>query len=130
MNAPPSPLRWHLRWLTAGWVFLVLVVLLSLTPRVPSLSGLRHFDKLEHCWAYLLLMAWFGGLSERSLHRWIALALVALGAVVELAQGAGGYRHADVWDLVADGVGVLAGLWLARRWAPAWFGAAERALAR
>lgn len=130
MTEAPSALRWHLRWLTAGWVMVVAVVLLSLTPNLPLKLGVAHADKLEHAFAYLVLMAWFGGLSPRAAHRWIAFGLLALGASIEVAQGVSGYRSADVRDLVADAAGIALGWLLARHVAPGWFARAERVLAR
>lgn len=130
MTAASIGLRWHLRWLTAGWVMVVAVVLLSLTPNLAFKIGIAHLDKLEHALAYLVLMAWFGGLSGRRVHAWIALSLVVLGAVIEWAQGASGFRSADRWDLLADAVGIVLGWLLARHLTPLWFARAERMLAR
>jgi VanZ family protein len=125
----PAALRWHLRWLTAGWVMVVAVVLLSLT-RLPFRVDIADVDKLEHAFAYLVLMAWFGGLSPRAAHRWIALGLLVLGGLIEVAQGLSGYRTADARDLLADAVGIALGWALARSWAPAWFARVERLLGR
>ena len=44
----------------------------------------------------------------------IGLMLVALGVLIEVLQHLGGYRFGDWQDAVADGVGVLLGLVLAR----------------
>jgi VanZ family protein len=123
----PVALRWHLRWLTAGWLMVVAVVLLSLTPNLPLRVDV---DKVEHAFAYLVLMSWFGGLSVRRAHGWVALGLFVLGAIIEVAQGWSGYRSADVRDLAADGVGIALGWIMARRLAPAGFAFAERLLAR
>lgn len=130
MTDAPVALRWHLRWLTAGWVMVVAVVLLSLTPNLPVKVSVANVDKLEHAVAYLVLMAWFGGLSPRAVHRWVALGLLALGALIEVAQGLSGYRSADRWDLVADGLGIALGWLIARHAARGWFARAERLLAR
>lgn len=130
MTEAPVALRWHLRWLTAGWVMVVAVVLLSLTPNLPVKVDVKDFDKVEHAVSYLVLMAWFGGLSPRAAHRWIALGLLALGAVIEVAQGWSGYRSADARDLVADAVGIALGWLLARHAARGWFARIEQVLAR
>jgi len=121
-------LRWHLRWLTAGWVMLVLVVMLSLAPGLDRRTPVAHLDKLEHALAYLVLMAWFGGLSRASLHRWIALALLALGLAIEALQGASGWRSAEPLDLAAGAVGIALGWWLACAPVPRWFHHLERRL--
>jgi VanZ family protein len=44
----------------------------------------------------------------------MGLMLVALGVLIEVLQHLGGYRFGDWQDAVADGVGVLLGLVLAR----------------
>jgi VanZ family protein len=44
----------------------------------------------------------------------IGLLLVALGVLIEVLQHLGGYRFGDWQDAVADGVGVVLGLVLAR----------------
>lgn len=41
-------------------------------------------------------------------------ALIGLGAGLEFIQGWTGYRLFDVWDMAANGVGVLFGLLLVR----------------
>lgn len=130
MTDAPIALRWHLRWLTAGWVMVVAVVLLSLTPNLPLKVSVSNIDKLEHALAYGVLMAWFGGLSPRAAHGWVALGLLALGAVIEVAQGLSGYRSADHWDLLADAIGIAFGWLLARHAAREGFAWAERRLGR
>lgn len=130
MTDAPVALRWHLRWLTAGWVMVVAVVLLSLTPNLPFKVNVSNIDKLEHAFAYLVLMAWFGGLSPRAVHRWVALGLLVLGALIEVAQGFSGYRSADHRDLLADGLGIAFGWIIARHAARDWFARAERMFAR
>jgi VanZ family protein len=103
-------------WLLAvGWVLVVAVVALSLAP-LPRIEPLdfRLSDKLQHLLAYAALMAWFGGLIARATHLRAAVALLALGIAVELAQQWTGYRRADGWDVVADAAGILLG-WIAAR---------------
>ena len=112
-SAPRSALRWRARWLAGAWFALALVVVLSLVPSLGR-APFAGIDKLEHALAYGLLMAWFGALQPRARHAWIALALLALGALVEAAQGATGYREADLRDLGADALGIAAGALLAQ----------------
>ena len=44
--------------------------------------------------------------------RWlsVALGLLAYGVLIEILQGLTSYRHAEWADLLADGLGILAGL--------------------
>ena len=104
---------WRLLWL-GGLVLAVAVVVVCLLPsrNLPS-TGIS--DKLEHALAFGALALWFGGLAARRDHLFVLLALVALGGGIEIAQGLMGLgRMADVRDLLADLLGVVAGLLLAR----------------
>jgi VanZ family protein len=81
----------------------------------------QGFDKVEHFSTYLFLAVWFTGLIARP--RWwaVVVALLALGASMELGQslmGAG--RIADVRDMAANTAGVTAGLLLAMRLTGGW----------
>jgi len=74
----------------------------------------QGFDKVEHFGTYLFLVVWFTGLFTR--RRWwtVVVALLALGASMEVGQHimqAG--RTADVYDMAANAAGVTAGLLLA-----------------
>ena len=103
-------------WWLIGWSLVVVVVGLSLMPDPPEPVEFGHADKLEHLFAYGLMMAWFAQLVARSRqYRW-ALGLVALGIGLEFVQGWSGYRMFDGLDMLANSVGVLLGWWLARRW--------------
>lgn len=111
------PLRFPRLWLSLGWIAVALAVVVCLAPidklpQPPSLS-----DKTEHFLAYLLLSVWFAGIYQRG-HYWIiAVGLIVMGILIELAQDAMGLgRRADAYDVIANCSGVLAGLLLC------WFG--------
>ena len=98
----------RLACLTMGWLLVLTVTVLSLIPVEADLSEGR--DKWSHWLAYGSLMWWFGMLHTRQMTRvWIALALVAMGVVIEFLQGQTGYRSFDVHDMVANTLGVLSG---------------------
>ena len=64
--------------------------------------------------AYLLLAFWFASVMARRDYLYLMLALLAFGGGIEIAQGLMGLgREADLLDLAADGVGILAGVGLA-----------------
>ena len=128
MSADPATptLRWHAAWRAVGWVLLVVVVAASLLP-LRQRAGLAGLDKLEHVIGYALLMYWFAALHAPARRPWIALAFIALGAALELAQGATGWRRAEALDLVADALGVASGWALVRLTGVAPFRYAERA---
>ena len=89
------------------------VVVGSLLPgsEVPAVSV---SDKLQHFAAYALLALWFGGLSHREAHGWVALALLLLGALMEVLQGVLPlHRTADLRDLLANALGIQDKQWRA-----------------
>ena len=105
-------LRYHGLWLGLGWVWIALVIFLSLTPHPPEIE-MTSGDKIGHVLAYTFLMSWFTQLYRTRAKKWsIALGLVALGIAIEFAQEQTGYRQFEVADMVADGIGVAMGLLL------------------
>lgn len=109
------------RWLPlAGWVALIfgLSSIPGLSTDDVDLPG--WFDKAVHAVEYavlaLLLYRGFGYGQTRP--RWITIVIavatgVGLAAIDELYQGTVPGRHASVFDLAADAVGVLSGTLLA-----------------
>jgi VanZ family protein len=97
-------------WLAGGWLLVGLVVYLSLTPHPPKPFSFPDADKLEHGIAYGSLALWFCQiyLSTRS-RVFVLAALIGLGIGLEFVQGWTGYRHFDVWDMVANSIGVMLG---------------------
>lgn len=72
-----------------------------------------HLDKLVHILAYMVFCGWhrmvFPGHGMQ-----VLLASLALGAVLEILQGMTGYRDASIYDILANAIGCLCGLALAR----------------
>jgi len=105
--------RYPRLWHTLGWLLVVLVVFLSLTPKAPVVLEVLGNDKAHHFLAYLVMMLWFSQLYREPRQQfWIGVGLVGLGAGLELVQGLLPYRSADVLDGVANGCGVFAGRFL------------------
>lgn len=101
-------------WLAVGWGLVALVCALSLLPP-PRLPDVQHNDKFSHVLAYFTLMAWFGQIYLARLRPF--LALLAMGAGLEILQGMTGYRDMSGYDMLANTVGVALG-WLAARLRP------------
>jgi VanZ family protein len=114
-------------WYALGVVLTLIVVISSLVP-ARDLPHVRVSDKVEHLVAYLALALWFGGLVRLRHFPWLALALLALGGSIEIAQGLMGLgREADWRDFLANacgtGIGMalsLAGLRHWVRWLEQW----------
>jgi VanZ family protein len=96
--------------LTIGWMLVILVVYLSLTPHPPEPMRFENADKFEHALAYAALSFWFCHIYSSVISRLLVIAaLVGLGVGLEYVQGWTGYRTFDVMDMLADGAGVLLG---------------------
>ena len=107
-----------LPWLrrAGAWLFWPAAILVTwgeLTPKPPQLEGPFLWDKLDHFTAYfgLALLATLGWGLKRSLV-WVFLAVLAMGAGLEGLQALVG-RDAEWGDMLANGLGALAGMILA-----------------
>jgi VanZ family protein len=125
------PLRHRRFWRIASATLIALVVYGSLAPAgLVPLPG-DGFDKLEHFGAYCVLAVWFTGLYPRSRYGLVVVALLATGLVLEFAQGAMQWgRSAEALDMLANTVGVGAGLALGMTLTGSWAGRVEWWLAR
>lgn len=98
-------------WQTVAWLLLSLITYLSLMPVPPMPFTFDGVDKLEHSFAYLVLALCF---CQAHTLRWMVF-LVLWGVGIEYAQGWTGYRYFDVWDMVANSLGVLLGGYLVHK---------------
>lgn len=129
MRVPPGvqPLRYKWLWLGAGVGCLVVILLLAITPlsaRVPSLGG----DKVAHFLAFAFLTVWFLGVFEAGLTARVLVALAGYGLLIEFVQSFTPYRSADLYDVMADLVGIGAGWLLASAGLRRWCGRVEALL--
>lgn len=92
------------------WVVLTGVVVLSLMPvaHLPPLA-FDVWDKAQHAFGFAVLTL-LGLWAYPGWMRQLLAGLLLLGALIELAQGASGWRHGDWLDLLADAIGVVLGL--------------------
>jgi hypothetical protein len=105
------PLRYRRLWQGLGWAMVATVVWLSLTPHPPEPPSFLAWDKAQHTLAYAGLMFWFRIAFARH-WRWPVF-MLTLGLGLEVLQGLGGVRTADWHDMVANGLGVIAGFGMA-----------------
>jgi VanZ family protein len=96
-------------FLAIGWAMIGAILWLSLTPQPPQVD-FAHSDKVGHFLAYGGLMFWFCQIYRTSRARLAyAAAFIAMGVAIEFVQGWTGYRSFEVYDMVADAIGVLLG---------------------
>lgn len=120
------PLRHFRRWLRVGWLLIITIIILELIPEPQSelFKELTPNDKIEHFIAYGTLMAWFVQLYHPLRTRIVlALLFIGMGVGLEFLQGLTFYRTFDVYDMLANSIGVLLGLMLS-------FGSLGQLLAR
>ena len=121
-------LRFAPLWWTCACALTLYVIYGCLIPpdQVPNF---HTNDKVEHAGAYFAMAFWFGGLLDRRYFPAMIIGLMALGALIEVAQGLMGLgRDADVWDFVADSLGVFAAVIPAYLGVDSWLVYVERRL--
>lgn len=123
------PALWIALWL--AMIAAVIATCLMPAKDLPP-TPFDSFDKIEHFTAYLALSLYAGMLFARVRAQALATAaLIALGVALEFAQARlTDSRSGDAADALANSLGALAGLWLARTPAGAWLQRVDRALAR
>ena len=109
-------LRYRKIWLIIGWGLVALVVFLSVTSFPPQIDiDIVFLDKLEHFFAYSVLMGWFGQFYHSTKARMVWFAsFVAMGIFLEIIQGLGGVRYFEYADMAANATGALIGWVLTR----------------
>jgi glycopeptide antibiotics resistance protein len=113
----------QVHYLILAWLWAGCIAILSLIPakiiKGWSWSDLLTLDKLAHAGVYALLIALFVLGSEWSRRRPGALlgVLVSYGILLEWGQGLMYLgRHFDILDIIANIIGLIAGLVLALRY--------------
>jgi VanZ family protein len=112
-------------WWTLGIGLVLLALFLCLLPSRNLGDPVNLNDKVSHALGHAAMAVYFAGLVPRP--RWwkIFVFLLCFGVVVEIAQYSMDLgREGEVGDVVANNLGALTGLALARaglaNW-PAWF---------
>lgn len=104
-------LHFHQVWLVIGISFILGTIYFSLTSSgIPSISHNVN-DKFLHITGYFMLTLWFSQIYYLRLQRLLLMTgFILMGIGLEFIQGYGGVRHYEIADMVANSVGVLAGL--------------------
>jgi len=116
MEAVNPELRYRTFWLIIGYLLIALVVFLSLTSKPVQIdTNLPYQDKLLHALAYFVLTFWFMQIyhTRHQVFRWVVLFL-CLGLLMEYLQGFEPKRYSEVGDMVANALGVVAAVGVAR----------------
>jgi VanZ family protein len=90
------------------------ILALSPAPYLPPLEIFNWWDKAQHAIAFAVLAVLAVLAYPEASRLRIAFLLIGQGVLIEVLQYYGGYRFGDWQDAVADGVGVLLGLAMAR----------------
>lgn len=112
------PLRYHTRWRIAGIFLLMGVFGVAIAPDIwPWSGGLGRgwflSDKWMHGFTFTALAIWYSGQYARRSYWWLATGLLVFGAFIEACQSMVTYRTAESGDLIADVLGITAGILIA-----------------
>ena len=125
------PLAHPRLWLFAGILLVISVVTGSLLPVDNVEEAMVWNDKVTHALAYTVLTLWFAGIFPKSHYPLIALAMFALGALIETLQQFMPFgRQGEVADLIANSAGILFGWLLAVAGLGGWARSIESRLQR
>ena len=115
MRTTNPDLRYRKLWLIIGYMLIIAVIYLSLTSSPVVIdTSLPYEDKLLHLLAYFAVTFWFMQIYHIRHHiiMWTVFFL-CLGMVLEYLQGYDPNRYSEVADMVANTLGVMAGVGLA-----------------
>lgn len=119
------PLRYAGRWRIAGIAVLIVVLIAALSPAIWFMPDMREAgfflsDKWLHGIIFAFLTVWFSGQFARRAYWRLALGMLAFGGLIEVCQHFLEYRRAETLDLLADVIGIVAGLAIAFAGAGGW----------
>ena len=104
-------LKWFGVWWLIGWAWVALVWYLSLTSRPLDIDlGTEFNDKIGHFIAYTWLMFWFANLYHcRHGRLSYAAIFIAMGILLEGIQSLSIARQLEIYDMLANTLGVITG---------------------
>ena len=91
-------------------ISIITTTILGLIPSNAVPNAFQFWDKAQHTLAFVILTI-TGGLAFPKKSNQVFMGLIIYGALIEIMQSTlTTTRFGDVWDWVADGVGVFIGL--------------------
>ena len=100
-------LRFKLSWQIIGLALVAFVIQASLTSN-PVKVDVIYFDKYAHTAGYFVLMGWFVQIYQTRLSvNILAVLFIFMGIGIEFVQGMTGYRYFDIYDMLANSLGVI-----------------------
>ena len=122
-------LRWPRLWWAGATALVAVTCWLALRPSAGGEQWFPGADKFQHAVAFLALTAWFLALVDRGRYAAVVLAMLAFGALIEVAQHLMPYgRQAEWADMAADALGIAMGLALSFAIRESWLQRIERGL--
>ena len=92
------------------WIGIIITTILGLIPGSAVPNAVQFWDKAQHTLAFLMLTI-SGELVFPKKSNQIFIGLIIYGALIEIMQSTlTSSRFGDVWDWVADGIGVFVGM--------------------
>ncbi len=102
------PLKLIYLWQVIGSLGICFIIYLSLIKTQVQLIDIDGGDKIGHFTAYFLISAWFSQLySSQKSRIFLILFLLSLGLGMEILQSFLSYRQGDMWDMLANSLGVI-----------------------
>jgi len=107
-------LKYKLLWLAIGYALVSYIIYSSLTPDPIEFDvDFGDVDKYGHFTSYFVLMGWFMQIYHtKKMVIVCTVALVSLGVALEFIQEMTGYRYFDIYDMLANSLGILLALLL------------------
>lgn len=92
------------------WIGIIITTILGLIPGSAVPNAVQFWDKAQHTLAFLMLTI-SGELAFPKKSNQVFMGLIIYGALIEIMQSSlTSSRFGDVWDWVADGIGVFVGI--------------------
>ena len=103
-------LRYQTVWVAMGWLLVMAIFAVSLYPNPPKNLLAEGWAKVWHAFSYMMLMFWFSLVYVNLTTRIkIALSCVMMWLLIEVLQGFSIIRTFDLYDALANAIGVMLG---------------------